>query len=419
MIFAPVKSNEIKETNRMFADSFFKQTLASVLPGLVELRRDLHAHPQTGFQETYALEKIQQHLNEAGIEFVTGLAETGLVGYISPTGESEKLPAIALRADMDALPICEQTNLPYASRNEGVMHACGHDGHVAMLVGAAKVLGAMRDCSRLVRPVKFIFQPAEEGQGGAKLMLEQGALSADVGGIAADSIFALHAAPSLELGTFGLRTGPAMASVNGFRLTVTGKGGHGAKPHETKDPIVAAAQIVTSLQTIVSRNLQSQTTAIMSVCSINGGSTSNIIPDDVELQGTIRAFDDEIAEFIQRKIAEISTKIAEGFGCTTAMEPLYGYPVTVNDPEAAGIMRSVAEDVLGKENVIRDDLHTISEDFSYYARQIPGCIGFLGTRPNGTLPDDYPQLHNPGFDFNDDALPLGIEILSGLVGNPA
>lgn len=380
-----------------------KKYIQDISGELVGIRRELHANPQVGFGEAFASGMVQDFLGRCGIQFQAEVAQTGVVGWLLPDDISLRdEPGVALRADFDALPIEEKTDLPYASRNEGVMHACGHDGHTAMLLGAAAVLSKFRQ--HLRRPVKFIFQPAEESLGGALLMIRQGALDERIGGVKVARIFAFHNWPALPAGQIGVRRGPFWASVDGFRVTVKGKGGHGARPQAANNPIPAASEIVLAINSIISSMPVTSGPLVLSVCSINGGTQSNIIPDDVVIQGTIRTFDDNMAAEIKRKISELSTKIAAKSSCHAVFEVIYGYPVTVNDPQAVDEMLAAAQEIVGPENITQDYAPvTVAEDFSLYAQEIPGCLAMLGSGP-------CPELHNPHYDFNDAIIPTGVEL---------
>ncbi len=387
-----------------------KAIIAGELHHIIELRHDLHAHPQISFQETHAVEVICRELSEAGIEFQTGVGVTGVVGWLWPDDPKKRdLPAIALRADMDALPITEQTGLEYASKYPGVMHACGHDGHVAMLIGTARVLAKLTKF--LPRPIKFFFQPAEEGDGGAEKMIADGAMDATIGGCDVSAVFAMHGLPTFSLGQLAVRTGPCMAGVTGFKIIVQGKGTHGATPHLGRNPITAGAKIVSALQNIIA-DLPDKNPAVLSICSFNAGSASNIIPDSAELSGTIRAFSDETAELIFAKIGEISSNIALDMKCETTLLSIYSYPVTTNAPQATALMRAVGQKVLGADNVPEAPLQTIAEDFSYFTQRVPSCLAFLGLCPPNEK--TCTPLHNPKFDFDDRAIPIGTEIFCRL-----
>jgi len=384
--------------------------IAEIAPHVTELRRDLHAHPEPAYQETYASELVRRELSAAGVEYVAPMAETGVVGWIHPTDPTAAAKkAVGLRADMDALPIAERTDLPHASQNPGCMHACGHDGHVAMLLGAAMVLAKCRDA--LPRPVKLLFQPAEEGGGGAKRLIEEGALTAAIGGCEIGAMFGLHGYSTVELGRLGLRAGPAKARIDSFALAVTGRGGHGGRPHETIDPVVAAAQIIVALQTVVSRNVPPIETAVLSVGRVRAGEAFNAIPESAALAGTIRSFRDEVAELVKTRLEEVATGVAEGFGCRVEVVFPESYPASVHDPAAVEFMRRAAA-FLGPDGVFEIEPTTGAEDFAYYGQVVPSCQGSLGLRPPGAA--DAPNLHSATFDFNDDALPIGIRLFCEL-----
>jgi hippurate hydrolase len=372
------------------------------LADVTAIRRDLHAHPQLAFEETYAAGVIARELERLGIAHVTGLAETGVAAWLGPA-EGE---AVALRADIDALPITEQTGAPWASQHPGLMHACGHDGHTAILLGAARVLKQVE--ADLPRPVKLIFQPGEERAGGGRRMIEAGVLS-DAAGPAVRSIFGLHGMPYLKLGQFATRPGPLMAATDDFRIVLTGRGGHAAMPQFTLDPLPAAAQLLLSLQTIVSRSVDPVEPAVLSVAQLHAGegAAANIIPAAAELAGTIRTLSPAASKLITRRMRELAEAAAAGFGGTAQTHITPGYPATVNDPRATELAMTVATDALGPEQVFEAP-HPVmaSEDFAYYGQQVPACFGFLGACPADV--DHPPPLHHPQYDFNDDALAPGI-----------
>jgi len=375
---------------------------------LTAIRRDLHAHPQLAYQETYASQKVQAILSEIGVPFKAGLAKTGVVGWIVPDGEAGKRSAVALRADMDALPITEQTGVDYASTNPGCMHACGHDGHTTILLGAARQLNAMRD--RLPRPVKLVFQPAEEGGAGAKRMIDDGALSADTGGVAVDAIFGLHGWPDLDLGGLATRPGPMMASTNTIHMAVTSTGGHAAFPHLYGDTIVCASSIVTQLQTIVSRDVDPVQPAVVSISTMHGGDAENIVPARVEMKGTIRAVDEAVRQYIVQRVKTIARSVAAMYECEIEINITDNYPVTVNDPTCTQFVQRTAGEQLGTQHVFEMPTPVMgAEDFAYYGQHVSACFSLIGLRPAGVALS--PGLHTPRFDFNDDAIPVGVELM--------
>lgn len=380
------------------------------LTDVTAIRHDLHAHPQLAFEETYANALVRWELTALGIEHVGEIATTGVVGWIDPPPGSSAASrsAVALRADMDALEIEEETGLPYASTHPGLMHACGHDGHTAVLLGAARVLHTMRD--RLPRPVKLFFQPAEEGEAGAVKLIEQGALTREVGGHDVAAIFGLHGYPLAPIGQLHTRPGPIMAAADEVRITITGRGGHAAAPYQTVDPVIAAAHVVTALQTVVSRNTRPVDAAVVSITSVHAGKAFNVIPQTASLLGTIRTLNDRTAELVRRRVTEVAEQTAAALGCTADVEMLIGYPVLNNGSGATDYATAVARDVLGESNVvIMDDPLMGAEDFSYYANEVPAHFGFIGVRPHDR--DSYPGLHHPLYDFSDAALPVGIRLM--------
>ena len=358
------------------------------------IRKELHRYPEIGLEETRTAELIGHHLEALGYQVHRGLAKTAVVGSLRNGGSNR---AIGLRADMDGLPISERTDLDYASQNPGKMHACGHDGHMAMLLGAAKAIAKRR---RFDGTVHLIFQPAEENCGGAKMMVEEGLFEL----FPCDAVFSLHNDPTLPLGQFALRDGPIMAAVDEARITLHGRGGHGAEPQNTADPIVAGASIVMALQTIVSRNIQAFDPAVITVGSFHGGSASNIIPNEVELVVGIRSFDPTTRDFIEKRITEIANFQAESFSMTASVNYERSYDATVNHTAETNFLRSQAVQFAGVENVNDLDQPRMgSEDFTYMLQACPGCYFFIGT---ASSPDPI-SLHHPGYDFNDDILPIG------------
>ena len=390
------------------------ETIDTVMPEVVAWRRDFHEHPELGNREFRTAEIIASHLRDLGMEVQTGVAHTGVVGVLRG-GEG---PVVALRADMDALPVTELVDLPFASKavgeyqgkEVGVMHACGHDNHVAILMGVAEVLASMGD--ELPGTVKFLFQPAEEGTpdqsvGGAELMLQEGAYDPPK----PDAVFGLHVFP-YPVGVIATRPGGLMASSDFYRITVKGKQTHGAVPWAGVDPIVTASQIVLGLQTIVSRQLDATLTpSIVTVGKIEGGVRNNIIPESVEMVGTIRTFDAETRLDIHERVRRTATRIAEAAGATAEVEIDLGYGVTRNDPDLYRQMAPTLEAVAG-DNFIEAQQTTTAEDFSYFANEAPGLFLFLGVAPED--PSLVYPNHSPRFYADERALPVGVRALTAL-----
>lgn len=362
-------------------------------------RRTIHMHPEPGFQEFSTAALVAEALREAGIRVETGIGGTGVVGYLG-----QGPPTVALRADMDALPIQELNDVPYASQVPGMMHACGHDAHVAILLGTATLL-AKAPLSR--GQVRFLFQPSEEGMGqdgksGAMRMIEDGVLEG------VDAIFGLHVFPDTPVGTVGVIPGPAFAAADSFHLVVRGQGGHGAYPHRTVDPIVLSAQVITAIQTIVARRLRPFDSGVITVGSIHGGTKSNIIPEEVKLSGTIRSFRPEVRDLLHAEL-ERACGIARVLGGDFALQIGEGYPPTVNDARMAAFVRKVAGELLGADKVHTPDPEMGAEDFSFFLEKVPGCYFRLGT---GSPGGPTAGLHSPHFDIDETALPVGVAVLS-------
>jgi hippurate hydrolase len=378
-------------------------TQPCVLPGIaaleeemIALRRHLHAHPELSFEEFATSDLVAARLEEWGYEVHRGLGGTGVVGRLR-LGSGNKV--IGLRADMDALPIVEQTGLPYASRNQGVMHACGHDGHTAILLAAAKHLARSREFDGTL---VLIFQPAEEGDGGARRMLEDGLFEL----FPCDAIFALHNMPGLPTGKFGFLPGPFMASTDTLTISVKGVGGHGAMPHKATDAILAGAAIVQALQSVVSRNVNPLDCAVVSVGSFHAGIAPNVIPDHAELQLSVRALKPEVRDLLIERISAVAQAQAASFGATAtvAVDEAQRFPALINDAKSTAFARQVAEDWLGADGLVTDMAPlTGSEDFAVMLEQCPGCYLLIG---NGDGEGGC-MVHNPGYDFNDDCLALG------------
>jgi len=392
---------------------------AGVNEQMTAWRRDMHQHPELSNREVRTAELVAGHLRKCGMDVRTGMAHTGVVGVLRG---SKAGPVVALRADMDALPVTEAVDLPFASkvkavyngREVGVMHACGHDVHTAVLMGAAQVLSQMR--GELAGTVKFIFQPAEEGApkgeaGGARLMIQEGVLDDPK----PEVIFGLHVSPLYRVGTIACRSGAAMASEDGLRIVVRGRQTHGASPWGGVDPIVTASQIVLALQTIISRQVDlPEAPAIITIGSIHGGVRSNIIPDEVEMVGTIRTFLPEMRSDIHERIRRTATLIAQSSGASADVAITEGYPVTFNDPNLTERMLPVLGAVVGQSNTVTVPLVTGAEDFSYYEQQIPGLFFFLGVTPQNADPKEAPTCHSPHFCPDESALAIGVRALTHL-----
>ena len=357
-------------------------------------RRDLHAHPEVLFDTVRTGAIVAQKLQEFGCdEVITGLATNGVVGIINGRSNGSGR-TIGLRADMDALPMTEKSGKPYASTVAGKMHACGHDGHTAMLLGAAKYLAETRNFEGRVA---LIFQPAEEGGGGGKVMLEDGLLER----VAIDEFYGMHNWPGMPVGSFGIRTGGIMAATDRFYIDITGKGGHAARPHETIDPIIVGAQLVTALQTIVSRNLDPLSSAVLSVTMMEAGEADNVISRTAKITGTVRTLDGAVQDMIESRLAEFVPQFARSFGAEASVRYARGYPVTVNTPEQTAFAAEVAAEVAGEDRVDTDAPPSMGgEDFSFMLEKRPGAYIFLG---NG----NSSELHTDTYDFNDDAIPVG------------
>jgi amidohydrolase len=364
-------------------------------------RRDLHAHPELGFEEARTSELVAERLAAMGLEVHRGLGRTGVVATIT-TGAG---PAIGLRADMDALPLQETNKFAHRSRHDGRMHACGHDGHTAMLLGAARYLAKTRNFSGTVN---FFFQPAEEGLGGAKAMIDDGLFEK----FPVDSVYALHNFPMHRAGSFTLKPGPMMAAASGFELVVHGRGTHAARPEAGIDPIVTAAHIVTALQTVVSRNIAPQDTAVLSITKLHSGTANNIIPEEAVITGNVRAFRPEVTDAIEAAVNRIAKGAALQFGAEVTVDFRRVYPPLLNHAREATIAADVAADVVGEANVVRNGpIIMASEDFSYMLEKRPGAYIFVG---NGEGEGSC-EVHNPGYDFNDAILPIGASYFARLV----
>ena len=370
-----------------------------LLEPLIAFRRDIHAHPELGFCEHRTAGRIAEQLRALGLEVHEGIGGTGVVAVLK-NGSSGR--SIGLRADMDALPIHEQTNLPYASKTEGSFHGCGHDGHVAMLLGAAQHLTRSRHFDGTVN---FFFQPAEEGLGGAREMVKEGLFDR----FPCDRVFGLHNWPDLPAGTIATRPGPIMGAADKFEITLEGRGGHAAIPQDTPDAILASASLVSQLNTIVARRIPATSSAVLSVTQIHGGHAHNVIPATVKVVGTVRTFDPKVQDIIEDAIRKITAGVALAHDVTATVDYDRYYPATINDEEAAQEALTAAA-TMGNAQLAPEPAFT-SEDFAFMLQACKGAYIWLGqARPEGSVP-----LHNPHYDFNDDVLGLGIRLHVALV----
>jgi amidohydrolase len=363
-------------------------------------RRDFHAHPELGYDVHRTAGRVAELLESFGVdEIVTGIGRTGVVAVIRGRGPGR---TIGLRADMDALPITERTGAPYKSLTDGKMHACGHDGHTAMLLGAAKYLAETRNFDGTAI---LIFQPAEEGGAGGRAMVEDGLMER----FGIEEVYGLHNMPGRPVGTFGVRAGGIMAASDEFNITIEGSGGHAAIPHTTVDPIIVAAQLIIALQTLVSRNVDPMRSAVLSVTMLQAGNAFNVIPQTVKLTGTVRTLDEEVRDFMEARLRQVCEGIATTFGAKAEVHYRRGYPVTVNAPAQASFAAEVATEVVGADRVEASaDASMGGEDFSYMLRARPGAYIFLG---NGKSSD----LHSDTYDFNDEIIPVGVSYWVKLV----
>ena len=385
--------------------------IESALDELVKIRHDIHAHPELGYEEVRTADLIANKLTQWGIPFHRGLGITGIVATLQ-SGDSPR--SIGLRADMDALPMQEKNDFPHKSKNAGKMHGCGHDGHVTMLLGAARHLSQNRNFNGTVN---FIFQPAEEGNGaGARAMIQDGLFDK----FPCDSVYGLHNWPGLRQGSFALRPGPLLASNNDFRITVNGKGSHAALPHLGNDPLFAATQIVSALQSVITRNKKPIDTAVLSVTQFHGGTVSNFVPDSVWNSGTVRTFSNDVLDLVESRMAQIAKSVEWAFDCTVDFEFSINYPATVNSPAETATALKIMCDLVGSKNVDGDIEPTMgAEDFAFMLQEKPGCYALLGNGDGDHRAAGHGlgpcMLHNPSYDFNDAILNTGVSYWVNLV----
>jgi len=378
----------------------FKAEAEALREQLVAWRRDFHTHPELGFQEHRSAELIAGQLRGLGYQVQTGVATTGVVALLEG---QQPGPVVMLRFDMDALPVTEVNEATYVSQNPGVMHACGHDGHMAIGLGVATLMAQHQ--GEMVGTLKLVFQPGEEGMDGAKVMVKEGVLENP----RPDVVLATHIWNEKPVGTVSVSPGATMAAAEKWTCIVRGKGGHGALPHQTVDPIVAAAQIVTALQSVVSRNVSPQETAVVTVGTIHGGDAFNIIPTQVDLSGTIRTYSPQVREMVLRRVREVIEGVAAACGAEADLDIISLTPAVINDAGVAEVVRAAAEAVVGAENVSLNVRTMGSEDAAFFMQEVPGCYFFLGSA-NAERELAAPH-HNPRFDFDEDALPLGVAVM--------
>lgn len=381
-----------------------RSDIDEILPGVIADRRHLHEHPELGFQEVETAKFVTQRLRSLGVEDIqTGINKTGITGLIKGSAKgkgSEKV--VLLRADMDALPILEENEVEYVSQNPGVMHACGHDAHTSILLGVARMLVERK--AEFAGTVKVLFQPAEEMfPGGANGMIQEGVLENPH----VDAVFGLHMAQDSPLGSVLVGSGPIMAAADSFQVTIKGKGGHGAYPQHCIDPVVIGAQLIVALQTLVSREVNPMDAAVVIVCAFNSGEAFNVIPDIAKLGGTVRTFNPEVRDLLERRIVEIANAIGSAAGATVDAVYNRGYPATVNEPEHTAIVHEAAVEVVGDDKVVNMDPVMGAEDFSYFLEHRPGSYFFVGSKneEKGLIWGH----HHPKFDIDEESLGIGIE----------
>lgn len=399
-MLAPLAPSRLGAHGRAFSQ------IVQYHPELTALRRDLHAHPELGFEEVYTAGRVQEALRLCGVDEVhAGIGKTGVVGIVrGRTNTRNRM--IGLRADMDALTMTESNDFPWKSTRSGMMHGCGHDGHVAMLVGAARYLAETRNFDGTA---VLIFQPGEEGFAGAKAMIEDGLFQR----WPVEAVYAMHNWPGLKPGCFGIRPQAMMASADRVTIEIAGKGGHGAHPYLAVDPVLVAAHIITSVQSIVSRNVKAVDGAVISLCALQAGDlhAMSVIPGKATLVGTVRTFRPEVQDLVERRLNELCSAVALGFGATATVHYERIYPATINTPRETGFAADVAESLVGAENVVRDMEPSMgAEDFSFMLQVKPGAYMRIGQGGEGSC-----MLHMSRYDFNDDILPLGSAMHASLV----
>lgn len=381
-----------------------KEKIDEMKEWLIGIRREIHMYPELGFEEVKTSRLISEWLERFGLEVQKGVAGTGVIGLLRGKSQGK---TVAIRADMDALPIEELNEVPYASKIKGKMHACGHDAHVTILLGVARIFSSLRD--QIKGNIKWIFQPAEEGGGGGKRMVEEGVLENP----RVDAIFGAHVFPQIEIGKVGICKGKALASADRFIIKLIGQSGHAASPHLAKDPILAAGHLITQIHSIVSREVDPLESAVITIGKVSGGTAFNIIPDEVELLGTVRALSPEIQEKMKKRIEEVVRGVTQAFGMRYDFEYEYGYPVLINEPEMIQLVASACAKGIGEENIVEVPPSMGAEDFAFYLEKVPGAFFRLGIR-NESKGVVHPY-HNSRFDIDEDVLPFGVEMFIRIV----
>ncbi len=386
-----------------------RDDIDEIMPGVIADRRHLHQHPELGFQEVETSRFVTERLRQLGVEEIrTGIATTGVTGLIRGTKTGPRSNnVVMLRADMDALPIHEQNDVEYKSLHDGVMHACGHDAHTSMLLGISRILMDRRD--EFSGTVKVLFQPAEEGGGGAKIMIDEGVMDDP----AVDAVFGMHMDQDSPVGTIGYLAGPAGAASDRFELTIQGRGGHGARPSRCIDPIVVGSQIIVALQTVVAREVDPVLQAVVTIGSFRAGEAANVIPDTAEMRATVRSFDPGVREQLQERITAIVEGVATTLRAAVDLRYHLGYPPLINEPEMTELVRQVATETVGAEMVIHSKPQMGSEDFAYFLQRVPGSFFNVGTmNPEKGLIWGH---HHPRFDIDEEGMSAGIATMVGVV----
>ena len=371
---------------------------------LIEIRRTIHMHPELGFEEVETSRLVSEWLNKFGLEVTRGMAKTGVVGLLRGKQPGK---TVAIRADMDALPMEEPDRVPYASKIKGKMHACGHDAHVTVLLGVARFFSSIPD--KVKGNIKWVFQPAEEGGGGGRVMVEEGVLENPK----VDAAFGAHVFPLLPTGKVGICEKEALAAADRFIIKIIGKGGHAASPHLAKDPVLAAGHLITQIHSIVSRSLNPLDSGVITIGKVGGGTAFNIIPDEVELWGTVRSLSPQVREDLKSRLEEVTRGVAQSFGMDYKFEFMYGYPILVNDSAMSKLVASACSKAIGKENVEFLKPSMGGEDFAYFLEKVPGCFFRLGVR--NEKKGIVHSYHSTLFDIDEEVLPFGVEMFVRII----